>query len=99
MTIKTINKFERPELYFLRKQGVFILGAKRPGNAASSGLRGGDIITTIDGREITTLEDAEEAYESVVDASPERTRVTVEIIRGGMKRQMVLDFSTEYDSD
>ncbi|MCD6405310.1 MAG: PDZ domain-containing protein, partial [Planctomycetes bacterium] len=99
MTVKTINKFENPDLYFVRKEGVFIFGVKFPGNAASSGLRRNDIITKIDDKPVNTLEDTKTVYESVVDAKSKRTRITLEIIRGGITRQAVLDFSREYKSD
>jgi len=99
MTVKTINKFANPDLFFVRPKGIFIFGTKYPGNAASSGLRTNDIITSIDGNPVESLEEAREVYESVTSAEPRRTRVVVEYIRGGIARQAVLDFSREYESD
>ena len=99
MTVKSINKFANPDLYFVRREGIFIFGTKYPGNAASSGLRTNDIITAIDGRGVKKLEEAKEVYEEVVEAEPKRTRVKIEYIRGGIQRQAVLDFSREYKSD
>jgi S1-C subfamily serine protease len=100
MTVKTVNKFDNPELwYFVRGEGVFIFGTKYPGNAAESGLRSGDILRSIDGEEVKTLEEVETAYKAIVEAESRRTRVAVEYIRGGVPRQAVLDFSKNYESD
>ena len=38
MTVKEINKYRTPQLYYLREQGVYIQGTRYPGNAATSGL-------------------------------------------------------------
>lgn len=99
MTVKTINKFANPDLYFVRREGVFIFGVKYPGNAATSGLRTNDIITTIDSSPVKTLEEAQDVYDRVVSKKGGRTRVAVEYMRGGIARQAVLDFSREYKSD
>ena len=40
MTVKEINKYRTPQLYYLREKGVFIQGVSYPGNAATSGLAG-----------------------------------------------------------
>ncbi len=99
MTVKTINKFENPDLFFIRSEGVFIFGTKYPGNASSSGLRTNDIIEKIDSKPVVTLEDVKNVYEEVVNASPKRTRVVFDIVRNGISRQTVLDFAREYKSD
>jgi serine protease Do len=99
MTVKSINKFANPNLYFVRQEGVFIFGTKYPGNAASSGLTVNDIITKIDDKPVKTLEEARAVYDAVVDAKPKRTRVLIEYVRGAITRTAVLDFSKEYRSD
>jgi len=99
MTLKTINQFADPDLYFVRHEGVFIFGTKYPGNAAASGLDKNDIITSIDGTEIKTLDETKAAYEAAVNATPKKTRIVVGIIRGGLDREVVLDFAREYKAD
>lgn len=103
MTVKTINKFANPDLYFVRREGVFIFGVKYPGNAATSGLRTNDVITALDSTPVKTLQEAQDIYDRVVSQGGRggvgRTRVVVEYIRGGVARQAVLDFSREYKSD
>ncbi len=99
MTVKTINRFDNPDLYFVRNEGIFIYGTRFPGNAVASGLRSNDIITGIDGRPVTTLEQALEIYEAVISTEPRRTRVVIEYVRGGTQRQAVLDFSRDYGSN
>ncbi len=99
MTVKSINKFANPDLYFVRQEGIFIFGTKYPGNAASSGLAANDIITMIDDKPVRTLEEAGAVYDAVINAEPKRTRVLVEYVRGAITRTAVLDFSKEYRSD
>jgi S1-C subfamily serine protease len=99
MTVKAVNQFDNPDLYFVRQQGVFIFGTKYPGNAEDAGLRRNDIITSIDGKEIATLDDVRAAYDAALNATPKKTRVVVDVLRGGMARELVLDFAREYKSD
>jgi len=99
MTVKTINQFANPDLYFIRQEGVFIFGLKYPGNAVNSGLQQNDIIVSLDSVEIKTLDDVKKAYDAAVNATPKRTRAVIEILRGGLARQVVLDFAKEYKSD
>ena len=59
-TVKAINQFDNPDLYFQRKEGVFIYGIKVPGNAAGAGLSQQDIVLKIDGKEVRTLDEVRE---------------------------------------
>ena len=68
MTVKSINQFANPDLYFVRPEGLFIFGVKYPGNAQKSGLARNDIIASIDGKPITTLDDARRVYDEVLAA-------------------------------
>ena len=63
LTLKAINQFDNPDLYFHRKEGVFVYGVKYPGNAANAGLEAQDIVLQIDGKEVVTLEDAKAIYD------------------------------------
>ena len=53
-TVKTINQFDNPDLYFQRKSGVFVFGIKYPGNAANAGLGGQDILLKVDSTDRST---------------------------------------------
>lgn len=99
MTVKAINQFDNPDLYFVREQGVFIFGLKYPGNAQTAGLQRNDIITSIEGREITTLDDVKTAYDEIATAADKKTRIVVEVLRSGLARQIVLDFAREFKTD
>jgi len=96
MTVKAINEFGTPTLYFYVKRGVYIQGIRQPGNAANAGLRRTDIILSIDGREIATLEDLRQVYGSVLTDEKREKKVRLEIFRGGLRYQFVLDYHTKY---
>ena len=97
MTVKTINQFANPGLHFHRQQGVFISGVKAPGNAEASGLMSRDIIVKVDGQEITTLDELKQVYERLWEHRKEKNKVVVEVIRSGLRRLVVLDYSWEYE--
>ena len=61
MTVKEINKYRTPRLYFLRQKGVYIQGVRRPGNASSSGLSRRDIILKIDNKPVETIENVRDS--------------------------------------
>jgi len=62
LTVKQINQFDNPELYFYRKEGVFLYGIKSPGNAGNAGLRPKDIIVSIEGRDVATLDEVKRIH-------------------------------------
>lgn len=97
MTVKVINQFADPDLYFHRQQGVFISGVKDPGNAEASGLMTKDIVVKIDGQETTTLDELKQVYERLWKHRKEKNKVVVEVIRSGLGRLVVLDYSWEYE--
>jgi serine protease Do len=99
MTFKAINQFDNPDLYFHRKVGVFVFGVKYPGNAQNAGLEAKDIVMQIDGKDITTLQEAKAAYEKAVANVATQHRVVITILRNGLMRQVVLDFSRDYEKD
>ncbi len=98
-TVKAINKFDNPELYFQRKKGVFIYGLEYPGNAAKCGLRKYDIIIRIGTTPINTLDDIKKVYEKSMDNIKIQHKLLITVLRSGLMRQMVLDFSRDYDKD
>ena len=98
-TIKAINQFDNPDLYFFRKEGVFVYGLRWPGNASSSGLQRGDILVSIDGREIKSVEDARSIHAELLATVRSKNRVVLVVLRQGLSRQVVLDFARDYKKE
>ncbi len=99
MTVKEINQFDNEDLYFYRNEGVFIFGIKRPGNAANARLRVQDIVLDIEGEPVTTLEDFQQIYEQAMENINTKHKVRVVVLRNGQERQLVLDFSKDYERE
>jgi serine protease Do len=99
MTVKQINQFDNEDLYFYREKGVFIFGVKYPGNASKAGLEEQDIVTKIDGQEVTTLEEVKAAYDKAIANIDKKHRIVFVVMRNGLMRQIVLDFSRDYERD
>jgi Trypsin-like serine proteases, typically periplasmic, contain C-terminal PDZ domain len=98
-TVKAINQFDNPDLFFHRTEGVFIYGIKFPGNAAQSGLSQQDIILKIDGKDVKTPADVKAINAELVKNVADKHRVIVVLLRNGEQRQVVLDFSRQYDKE
>lgn len=98
-TVKAINQFDNPDLFFHRNQGVFIYGVKFPGNAAQAGLTQQDILLKIDGREVRTPDEVKTLHAEALANVADKHRVTVVLLRNGEQRQVVLDFSRQYDKE
>ena len=98
-TVKAINQFDNPRLYFHRKEGVFVYGIKYPGNASSSGLEREDIILEIDGKAVRTLDDVKAMHKSAIDNVEKKHRIVFTVLRDGLRRQVVLDFSRDYEKE
>jgi serine protease Do len=99
LTVKQINQFDNPELYFHRKEGVFIYGVKSSGNAGNADLRPKDIIVSIDGREVKTLDDVKKIHAEAIENVKKQHRIMFSVLRNGLLRQMVLDFSRDYEKE
>ncbi len=99
MTVKAINEFATPELYYYVNKGVYVQGVRSPGNAAEAGLRRGDVVARIDGAPITSLDELSAHYEKIVSDESAPKRVRIEILRAGLPRQIVLDYSTKYERE
>ena len=99
LTVKSINQFGNPDLYYYRRQGAFIFGLETPGNGSDAGLWHQDIILKIGDREIQGLADAKAAYEAALANLETRSRVRVTVLRRGLFRQHILDFSRDYDRE
>lgn len=96
-TAKAINQFDNPDLHFQRKEGVFIYGVKFPGNAAAAGLSQQDILLKIDGREVKNLEDVKTIHTETLKNVDSKHRAVVALLRNGEMRQLVLDFSRDFE--
>ncbi len=99
MTVKEINQFKNPDLYFYRKQGVYIQGIKYPGNAADAGLYTNDIVLSIDNKPINNLDDIKRVYKEIIEDQKREKKVLFEILRSGYKRLIVLDYRKNYDEE
>jgi S1-C subfamily serine protease len=99
MTVKEINKDRTPQLYYLRERGVFIQGIRYPGNAASSGLSRRDVILAIDKEPIQTAADVQRVYERLIADEKREKKVVVEILRGGLRNWVVLDYRRDYEQE
>ncbi len=99
ITVKTINQFDNPDLYFHRQSGVFIYGVKSPGNGSNAGLRSKDILLKIDGKEVNTLADVEAIHKQTIENIEKNHRITFAVLRNGLMRQIVLDFARDYSKE
>lgn len=98
-TVKAINQFEHPELYFHRKEGVFVFGVRNPGNAAAAGLASGDILLKVGPTPVRTLDEVKAAHEAALKRVEQEPKVVLSILRNGLLRQVVLDFSRDYERE
>jgi len=99
LTVKTINQFDNPDLYFYRKQGVFIYGIKYPGNASGAGLNRKDIVIQIGGKDVKTLKDVKTRHAAAIKNVKTTHRIVFTVLRNGLMRQIVLDFARDYEKE
>jgi serine protease Do len=98
-TIKSINQFDNPDLFFHRQKGVFVFGVKYPGNAQTAGLAHRDIILKVDGKEVNTPDEVKAIHKEAVANVATKPRIVLAVLRGGLMRQLVLDFSRDYQKE
>ncbi|MFH1746536.1 MAG: trypsin-like peptidase domain-containing protein [Planctomycetota bacterium] len=98
-TVKEINQFDNPDLYFHRQQGLFVFGVKYPGNASDAGLQPKDIILKIDTQEQKTIDDLKTAHRAALENIQSRHRLVFTVLRNGLMRQIVLDFARDYEKE
>jgi len=100
MSVKSINQFDNPDLYFHRKKGVYVFATKFPGNAANAGMQGKkDIILKIGKDEIKTLDDIKRVHKAALANIDKNHKILVVVLRGGLMRQVLLDFSRDYERE
>ena len=98
-TVKAINQFDTPDLYFQRPEGVFVFGVKYPGNAAQSGLMQRDIIARIDQKDVKTLDDVKAVHAEALAKVQTKPRAVSTVLRIGELRQIVLNFAREHQKE
>ncbi len=98
-TVSAINQFNDPDLYFQKKEGVFVFGIKYPGNAANSGLQRQDILLKINGTTVNTLDEVKAAHAQTLKTFADNPRVMLTVQRNGLMRQVVLDISRDYSKE
>jgi serine protease Do len=98
-TVKEINQFDNPDLFFHRQKGVFVFGVKQPGNADNAGLRQQDIILEIDRQAVETLDDLKAIHHAALENVRSKHRAVFTVLRNGLMRQIVLDFARDYEKE
>jgi S1-C subfamily serine protease len=98
-TVKEINQFDNPDLYFYRKKGVFVFGIKSPGNAQRTGLSPQDVILKINGTNVETLDDVKAIHAKALKGVAKKHKIVLTTMRGGLTRVVVLDFARDYARD
>jgi serine protease Do len=99
LTVKTINEFDNPDLYFHRQQGVFVYGVKHPGNASAASISAQDIILKVEGKEIETLDDIKAVHQATVADVAKKNKIMLTVLRNGLMRQIVLDIQRDYEKE
>ena len=99
-TAKEINQFDTPELaFFAADGGIFVLAISWDGNASNSGLSERDIILTIDGKPVKTLDELTAIYESCMEKLPEKAQISLTVLRKGRKVQLVLKYLEDTEKE
>jgi serine protease Do len=98
-TVKAINQFDTPNLFYHRERGVFVFGVKEIGNAARAGLRPMDILLKADDQELASLDQIRALYQQSLRGLPARHRVVLTVLRNGLARQVALDYAQDYDKE
>ena len=78
---------------------VFVSALAWDGNAENCGFNEKDVIVRIGERKVKKLEDVKTAYEEALASIGERTRVAVEIARGGRPAALVLDYTEDTEKE
>jgi len=99
MTVKGISRYATPQLYFFRKKGVFIQGVRWPGNAQNAGLQALDIIVSVDGAEVGSVEQFGELYGKILADGKREKKVLLTIMRGAYTKPVVLDYRKNYKDE
>lgn len=97
MTVREIDKNETPQLYSQKEKGVYIQDIEQPGNAVYSGLIRRDIILKMDNKTVETVRDVRRIYERTIKNKQREKKVVFEVLRGGLRKYIVLDYHRDYE--
>jgi serine protease Do len=95
-SVQEISKFRTPGLAYFVPRGVYVLGVRDPGNARASGLRAGDVILSVDGESVPTVEALQEVYRRLSRLDRGKRTALLRIQRGAYLEFIVLDFNRDY---
>jgi len=97
---KEINRFNEPDLAFLAPSGgVYVAATDWEGNAASSGLKRRDIVKSMDGKKVETLEDLDALYKKAIDGLPAQDKMSVTVDRKGCELHVILKYREDTEKD
>jgi len=99
MTVKEISQFRDPDLFLYRKNGVYVRGVRYPGNAQSAGLQRRDIIITVDGKPVRSLNDFKKIYAGILRDQKREKQVAIQVIRNGYPMLKILDYRRDYTEE
>ena len=94
-----INRFDTPQHYFHREQGLYVFGVAFPGNAQDAGIETDDILIAVNGESVETISKLKTIYDRAVADVENAPRVTLSLLRNGQLIQKILDFSIDYDKE
>lgn len=98
-TVKAINQFHNANLYFHRKEGVYVKAARYPGNAYQAGLQPEDIILKIGKTDVKTLDEVKALHKAAIEGVATNHKLLITVLRNGLMKQVVLDFSRDYSKE
>jgi S1-C subfamily serine protease len=76
-----------------------VQAVRHPGNAANAGLQGQDIVVKIGGKEVGSLDDVKQIHKKSLANINDSHRVLVTVLRNGLMKQVVLDFSRDHSKE
>lgn len=96
-TVKSINQFESPDLHYARNEGVYVHGIRSLGNAARSGLQVRDILVSVNGQPVRSLDDIRKIHQDSTSALGKggSHRLVLQALRNGRTLQIVIDLTRD----
>jgi len=76
-----------------RPKGCYVLGVSYKGNAEKSGIMAQDVLTSVDGAEIYSLDDLRLAYERSLARKASERLILVSVLRRGSPLKVALDYT------
>jgi len=99
-TAKEINRFANPDLaFFAEDGGLFVSSVAWDGNAWSAGLKENDVLIAWNGAPVKSLHGLAAIYDSALKELPNRYRANIEVLRGGRRMQIVLNYLEDTEKE